>query len=274
MPCLQALGILGYKLPIVAMSETFHLTCHEKGQDHHMTHRLYLQSCLEMGSPYAVSYLQLGFTNVLFDNDLFRCFGYHNESFILIDKPSKATKEGYYTDDKCMMLLVLKKWLTNVYPTDELKSTSLSPATDVWNTIGLPNHQCLSSALVPPQRPSSTQKFTNGAYLQLLKCRLNLASHPFNFSDKLEGLEVVPFPVDRTLSITTCHSSFKQMISGTDVIPTDIRPLLFPSLVATVGGSKLDVFDAIASSMYLDGNLEKMTTQRLPLFCNVAISLA
>jgi hypothetical protein len=43
--CLQVLGSSGYKPPIVATSDPFHLACHEKGQD--------LQELrLEMSSPY------------------------------------------------------------------------------------------------------------------------------------------------------------------------------------------------------------------------------
>jgi hypothetical protein len=67
---------------------------------------------------------------------------------------------------------------------------------------------------------------------------------------RIASLRVVPFPVDRTLFTTTHQSSSKLMINGTDITPTDICWLLFPSLVATVGETKLDAIDAIASSIY------------------------
>jgi hypothetical protein len=150
------LGSLGYKPPIVAPSDPFVLACHERGQGQHMTHHLYLQARLEMGSPY-VSYVQIGFTNVMYENGRFRCTNYRKDCPIHTDKQSKAIDEGYYTDDQFMRLLVLKKWLSNVYPTDEPRSTSVLPATDVWNTFGLPTHQYLSSALVQSDDPSSSK---------------------------------------------------------------------------------------------------------------------
>jgi hypothetical protein len=122
--CLQVLGSLGYKSPFVAKTDVFCLACHKKGQDLHMTHHLYLQLCLEMGSPY-VSYVQLGFTNVLFENGLFGCSNYPNECPVLTDKPSKSIEEGYVTDDTSFCLLVLKKWLLNVYPMGSPKLTTI-----------------------------------------------------------------------------------------------------------------------------------------------------
>jgi hypothetical protein len=69
------LGAFGYKLSSVATSEPFHLPCHKnKGQDNQLTHYLCLQLRLEMGSAY-VSYLQLGFTKVPFDNGFLLLFG-------------------------------------------------------------------------------------------------------------------------------------------------------------------------------------------------------
>jgi hypothetical protein len=138
--CLQVLGSLCYKLPIVAWSDPFLLACDERGQGQLTTHHLYLQARLEMGSPY-VSYVQIGFTNVMFENGRSRCTNCRKDCPIHTDKQSKAIKDGYYTDDQFMRLLVLKKWLSNVYPTDERRSTSVLPATDVWNAFGLPTHQ-------------------------------------------------------------------------------------------------------------------------------------
>ena len=144
-------------------------------------------------------------------------------------------------------MLVLKKWLSNVYPT-----TSVLPATDVGNAFGLPTHLYLSSALVPPLTTPAIQKCTNAAYLQLLKCSLNLRSKPYKFPVKLEGLEVVPYHVDRTLPTPSRQSTSTQMISGTQIPPHNIRQCLFPSLTARVGATKLDAFDAMASSLYVD----------------------
>jgi hypothetical protein len=146
-----------------------------------------------------------------------------------------------------MRLLVLKKWLSNVYPTDERRSTSVIPTTD-----SLPTHQYLSSALVPPLTTPAIQKCTNAAYLQLLKCSLNLRSNPYKFPVNLEGLEAVPYPVDCTLSTPSRQSTSTQMISGTQIPPHNIRQCLFPSLTARVGATKLDAFDAMASSLYVD----------------------
>jgi hypothetical protein len=101
-----------------------------------------------MGSLY-VSYVQIGFTNVPFEKGRFRCTNFRKDCPIHADKLSKAIEDGYYTNDQFMRLLVLKKWLSNVYPTDGQRSTTVLPATDVWNAFGLPTHQYLSSALVP-----------------------------------------------------------------------------------------------------------------------------
>jgi hypothetical protein len=88
-----------------------------------------------MSSSY-LSYVQIGFTN-----GCFRCTNYRKDFPIHADKQSKAIEDGYYTDDQFMRLLVLKKWLYNVYPTDERRSMSVLPTKDVWNVFGLPTHQ-------------------------------------------------------------------------------------------------------------------------------------
>jgi hypothetical protein len=175
-----------------------------------------------MGSPY-VSYVQILITNIMFENGRFCCTNYRKDCPIHTDKQSKAIEDGYYTNDQFMRLLVLKKWLSNVYPTDEPRSTSVLPATDVWNAFGLPTHQYLSSALIPPLTSPAIHECTNAAYLQLLKCSLNLRSKPYKFPVKLEGLEVVPYHVDRTLPTPSRQSTSTQMISGTQIPPLDIR---------------------------------------------------
>jgi hypothetical protein len=187
----------------------------------------------------------------MFENGRFRCTIYRKDCPIHTDKQSKAIKEGYYTDNQFMRLLVLKKWLSNVYPTDERRSTSVLP-TDIWNVFGLPTHQYLSSALVPPLTSPAIQECTNAAYLQLLKCSSNLRWKPYKFPVKLEGLEVVPYPVDRTLPTLSGQCTSMQVISGTQIPPRDIWRSLFPSLTARVGATKLDAFDAMASSLYVE----------------------
>jgi hypothetical protein len=166
--CLQVRGSLAYKCPSVARLDPFQLACHERGHGQLATHHLYLQARLEMGSPY-VSYVQIGFTNAMFKKGCFRCTNYHKDCPIHVDKQSKAIVDEYYTDNQFMRLLVLKKWLSNVYPTDERRSTTVLPATDVWNAFGLPTHRYLSSALVPPLTSPAIQNCTNAAYLQLLR---------------------------------------------------------------------------------------------------------
>jgi hypothetical protein len=167
--CLQVLCFLAYKSPIVARLDPFQLACHERGHGELATHHWYLQDRLEIGSPY-VSYVQIGFTIVMLEKGRFPCTNYRKDCPIHANKQSKAIEDGYYTNDQFMRLLVLKKWLSNVYPTDEPRSTSVLPATDVWNAFGLPAHHCLSSALVPPLTSPAIQECTNPAYLQLLKC--------------------------------------------------------------------------------------------------------
>jgi hypothetical protein len=248
---LQVLGSLAYKSPIVARSDPYQLACHERGHGQLATHHLYLQACLEMGSPY-VSYVQIGFTNVMFEKGRFCWTNYGKDCPIHADKQSKAIEDGYYTDDQFMQLLGLKKWLSNVYPTDERRSITVLPATDVWNAFGLPTHQYLSSTLVPPLTSPAIQNCTNAAYLQLLKCSSNRRSKPYKFPVKLEGLEVVPYPVDRTLPTPSRQSTSTQMISGTQIPPHDIWRCLFPSLTVQVGANKLDAFNAMASSLYLE----------------------
>jgi hypothetical protein len=192
----------------------------------------------------------------MFEKGRFRCANYRKDCPIHADQQSKAIEDGYYTDDQFMRLLVLKKWLfSNVYPTDERRSTTVLPATDVWNAFGLPTYQYLSSALLPPLTSPAIQNCTNAAYLQLLKCGLNLRSNPYKFPVKLEGLEVVPYPVDRTLPTPSRQSTSTQMISGTQIPPRDIRRCLFPSLTVQVGANKLDAFNAMVPSLYSEVNV-------------------
>jgi hypothetical protein len=213
----------------------------------------------------------------MFKNGRFRCTNYRKDCPIHADKQSKAIEDGYYTD-QFMRLLVLKKWLSNVYPTNERRSTTVLPATDVWNVFGLPTHQYLFSALVPPLTSPAIKKCTNVEYLQLLKCGSNLRSKSYKFPVKLEGLEVVPYPVNRTLPTPSHQSTSTQMISGTQIPPLDIRQCLFPSLTVQVGATKLDAFNTMASSLYSevtvgidDVNSPTVPEMALHLHLNLAV---
>jgi hypothetical protein len=116
---LQVLGSLGYKAPTVVPFQPFHLNCHKGGQYQVFTHHLYLQARIEHGSAYA-SYINIGFSRVLFENDQSLCSNYRKDCPVNSDKKSKIIKKGYHTDDKFMRLLVLKKWLFNVFPAEDV----------------------------------------------------------------------------------------------------------------------------------------------------------
>jgi hypothetical protein len=191
----------------------------------------------------------------MFKMGCFRCTNFRKDCPIYADKQSKAIDDGYYTDDQFMRLLVLKKWVANVYPTDERRSTTVLPATDVWNALGLPTHQYLSSALVSPLTSPAIQNCTNAAYLQLLKCSSNLRSDPYKFPVQSERLEAVPYPVDHTVPTHSRQSTSMQMISSIHIPPHDIWRCLFPSLSVQVGANKLDAFNAMASSLYSEVNV-------------------
>jgi hypothetical protein len=103
--------------------------------------------------------------------------------------------------------------------------------------------------MCPTYKLDYQRSFRKG-YLQLLKCSLNLRSEPYKFPVQLEGLEVLPYPVNRTLPTQSRQSTSTQMISGIQIPPRDIRRCLFPSLTVQVGANKLDAFNTMASSLY------------------------
>jgi hypothetical protein len=98
---------------------------------------MYAHRCTHGGPPrphlivQCVSYVQIGFTNVMYEKGRFHCTNFRKDCSIHADKQSKAIEDGYYTDDQFMQLLILKKWFSNVYPTDERRSTTVLPATDI-----------------------------------------------------------------------------------------------------------------------------------------------
>jgi hypothetical protein len=121
--------------------------------------------------------------------------------------------------------------------------------------MGAPLGPISLCSVVPPLTSPAIQNCTNAAYLQLLKCNSNLRSEPDKFPVQSEGLEVVSYPVDCTLPTQSCQSTSIQMISGIQIPPGDIRRCLFPSLSVQVGANKLDVFNAMASSLYSEVNV-------------------
>jgi hypothetical protein len=71
----------------------------------------------------------------MFKKGRFRCTNYRKDCPIHADKQSKAIENGYYTDDQFMRLLVLKKWLSNVYPMDEWRSRRDGPMKWFWPIV-------------------------------------------------------------------------------------------------------------------------------------------
>jgi hypothetical protein len=102
---------------------------------------------------------------------------------------------------------------------------------------------------------SLSSLFGSSLYLQLLKCSSNPRSNSYKFPVQLEGLEVVPYHVDHTLPTQSRQSPSKQMISGIQIPPRDIRRCLFPSLTVQAGANKLDAFNTMASSLFLEVNV-------------------
>ncbi len=110
---LQVLGNLGFKAPHVSPSEPFHLDCDELvTANFPHTHHLFLQARVEVHHAYLM-YVQIGFTNV---NANFTCTSFQNNCPVNRSKKAKALEAGYSTDDDLLRLLVLQKWIVNVWP--------------------------------------------------------------------------------------------------------------------------------------------------------------
>ena len=127
----------------------------------------------------------------------------------------------------------------------------------MWNTRCLSRLFFLSLALIPPPTNPDTRAYTNAAYLQLLKCRTNVEKRPLHFYSCLGDTSLVPLPVDRTFSSNKRAEPGKHMIAGYQLEPSDIRRLLFRSLVTFIGDSKkFDAFEAVAGALYTEGKFD------------------
>jgi hypothetical protein len=128
------LGHLGFKAPIVdPSSEAFLLCCDELTEDTYAPHHLYLQARVELGSAY-VMYVLFGFKSAATVNGKFRCTSYRNECPVNSTKNVGAVEMGYLMDDDTLRLLVLKKWILNVYPVDDHSTRNVCAATTLWNS--------------------------------------------------------------------------------------------------------------------------------------------
>ena len=255
---LQVLGSLGFKAPNVISSEPFHVLCDERVTDQSLsTHHLYLQARVETEHAYLM-YVEMGFNNA---NDSFFCSTYQDDCPVHGKKNAQSVGAGYTTDDTLLRLLVLRKWVVNVWPaSDPSNSSTLVDASKLWNAVGLSAYQYMSLSLVPPRTNKGTQEYTNAAYYQLLECSQNVVAHPYKVPHrKLSSFQASEsFPVDRT-AVTAMDRDLLslKMITGPDIPPFDIRRSLFRSLVAvTQGDPKLDAFEAAAAAMYTEGNLK------------------
>jgi hypothetical protein len=248
---IQVNSLLHYRPPKNSPMSTVGLSCPEiVDDDSNNRHHIYLQARVEMGSAY-VMYVQMGFTTPAVENSRYRCHSYLQQCPVLVGKLSSSDRAGYITDDNFLRLLVLKRFLVNVFPPQATMSTTVETATNVWNTSGLPPHQFLSSALIPPLNNPDTRVFTNAAYLQLLRCRANVGTQPLQFYAPLLGeTYLLPIPVDRCVSKMTRDDPGHHMIAGLTLDSSDIRLSMFRSLLAFVGDkAKFDLFQAIAASL-------------------------
>jgi hypothetical protein len=267
---IQVLGHLTYKAPSNPPTSTAQISCNEDDDIVNLRHHLYLQARVEMGSAY-VMYAKMGFTTNAIENGPFRCFSYREQCPVLLSRMNQDATAGYITDDHLLRLLVLKKWLYNVYPPDSTKTSLVDSATNMWNSPGLSLYEFLSSPIIPPRNNPNTRAFTNSAYLQLLKCRTNVGKKPLQFYVSTGETSLVPLPVDRTVSSITRAGPGKLMISGYQLEPSDIRRSLFRSLVAYIGDKpKFDAFQAIAAALYTEG---KFVTTDDDLYSHPEMSL-
>ena len=220
---IQVNSFLGHKAPSIPdPSEPYRLECDERSNK--CTHHLYLQARLEVGSAY-VMYVQLGFSSpVVGGANNYHCRAYKDDCPVNASRKYTSNESSYHTDDDSLRLLVLKKWLHNVYPANaQLTTDSDYTKRTLWNQPGLdPNHQFLASALVPPFQTPQNTSFTNLAYINVLDCRLNLGENPLPLVRHLPSIGAAPFPIDRLVSNVTRTSGNLQMIIGSDFPPADI----------------------------------------------------
>jgi hypothetical protein len=194
---IQVLGNLGYKAPHVSPLEPFHLDCIERvTADSPHTHHLYLQARVEVRHAYLM-YVQIGFTNA---NANSTCTSFQDDCPVNRSKKAKALEAGHSTDDDLLRLLVLRKWIVNVWPITAKVSPNVVESTLVYDASGLPDYQYLSLALAPPKTTKETQEYTNVLYYQLLEYRHNFTAKPLVFHKPMSSQKFLPAPVDRTVS--------------------------------------------------------------------------
>jgi hypothetical protein len=255
---LQVLGNLGFKAPRVSPSEPFHLDCNKRvTADPPHTLHLFLQARVEVHHAYLM-YVQIGFTNA---NANFTCTSFQNDCSVNRSKKTKALEAGYSTYDDLLRLLVLRKWIVNVWPITAKVSPDVAESTLVYDASGLLDYQYLSSALVPSKTTKESQEYTNAPYYQLLECRHKVAAEPLVFHKPMLSQKFLPAPVDCTVSTIVRDTLPFQMISDDHIPRYDIRCSMFRSVVAIPGDDILDSLKAIAAAMYTDGIVEPKTSQ-------------
>ena len=175
---IQVLGFLGYTAPNVSnehLLDPYVLVCNEEvGDESSKTHHLYLQSRIEVGSAY-VMYVMMGFNTLATPGSSYHCESYHRECPVNRNKKKIKFDDSYHTDDRFLRLLVQKKWIYNVWPSDSLPTFDVGAANRMWSTIpGLSQKYYCTNALIPPYQSNLALMFTNWAYQQLLCCRKNI----------------------------------------------------------------------------------------------------
>jgi hypothetical protein len=132
---IQVISFLGNKEPVeIDPSEPFPLPCDECLDKR--THHLYLQACLEIGSA-CMMYIELGFMTLAVGGGSYHCESYHYECPIKSNRKFTNNKKSYHTDDDCICLLVLKKWLHNVFPANPLLTIDMATTiSTLWNQPG------------------------------------------------------------------------------------------------------------------------------------------
>jgi hypothetical protein len=252
---IQILGHTGYKPPVVDNSnDSYNICCDETSSPSNPTkaHHLYLQARVETESAY-VFYVKLGFALHNPNPNQFHCCDFKKECPV---HATKGQQYGYYIDDRFQRLLSLQHWLYNVYPPDAIFTTDLEDPTNLlWNIPGLPADQYLSSALAVPQFSDASIQFTNGAYSDLLNCRLNIGTKPLAIATRPDDLATYPLPPDRYRAPPTRTTLNHQIIAGTKVSPVDVRRLLFRGLDVHSENGSLDAFGALTVPLYFGGQL-------------------
>ena len=252
---LQVLGHIGLKKTRVAKSASFPVYFNEIRELPAAPHHLYLQARVDWGSAY-IMYVLMGFKSAATVNDKYRCTSYHQDCPVNRSNKSQGVEDGYLTDDPALRLLVLKKWIMNVYPViDDPSSLEVVPAPHIWNSIGLSDTEYLTSALIPPLNSTITRELTTVAYDQLLECRKHIAMQPLRLVELQDPFTVASIPTDRTLDAGNPDLPERRMIVGLEVPRWDIRRFLFRSLHLKLGSPHSDACEVIAACLYTEGHL-------------------